>query len=129
MTAVLSKGIYEGFETILSLDKHAIHAYPDNPGHAHGFKLIILDYVKIGKGSCVDFFMAHRDIMTPENINELIHIAIEQGSTCLEDVRLFIKELVDKKIYTNSDIFLCSQNAFDRFSKVLSEHYKRIYLY
>jgi hypothetical protein len=123
--SITTKGLYEAFNMML----HIGFCFRNGNDHPYSFRPIILDYIKIGKGSCVDFFNAHHKIMSTENFNELIHVAIEQAETNPEDIKLFIAELDKRGVKTNPDIFLCSQNAHIRFSNILSKHYYRICIY
>jgi hypothetical protein len=117
----LKSGKYDAFATILSVEPDAI-----NTNHYYSFTNIILNYLKLEKGSCLDFIKSWDVLMTSQNINELIHIAIDNPNTTLDDVQTLISKLKTKESETTTSTFNCSVQAHNKFYSVLSQHYVNI---
>jgi hypothetical protein len=123
---VVSQGSSLAFDTVSSLLKEDVFDSKGKHAHNSSFKRVILDYLKLKKGSCSDFYTSYSKWMTSQNINEIIHIAIEQPTTTTDTIQMFIDELAKFNVKSNSDLFICSLDAKNKFFKVLTKHYTRI---
>jgi hypothetical protein len=122
----LKNGSYNALRTIISVTKSDTIKSSGEYGHCFSFGALINDYIKLNAGSCADFYMAYSKYMTSQNLNEIIHIAIEQPNSTAETIQMFVDELKKRGIKTDTSLFVCSIEAKNKFGKILSEIYNHI---